>query len=190
MKNVIKGKCEWAKVHEPDTKFDPDGLYSIEVTVPETEAVEMCEYLDGLVKTKITEEIKANNKRSDLTTKTPYSKTEEGEIKFKFKLKAKVKTRDGQVFSQRPLVVDSKRTPLTKDTLIGNGSIVKVAFEPYAYSMMSSKTCSVSLRLKGVQVLQLVEFQAAGSFFDEEDDGFIAKAEADKTGDMHIEADF
>ena len=42
MKNVIKGKCEWAKVHEPDTKFDPDGLYSIEVIVPETEAEEMC----------------------------------------------------------------------------------------------------------------------------------------------------
>lgn len=190
MRNVIQGKCEWAKVHEPDFKFQPMGVYSIDVLVPETEALEMCEYLDGLVKTKLAEEIKANRNRSDLTTKTPYVRTDNGEIKFKFSMKAKITSKTGQTFTQQPIVVDSKRTPITKDTLIGNGSTVKVAFEPYAYAMMSSKQCSVSLRLKGVQVLHLVEFQGAGSFFDEEDDGFIAKAEADKAGDMHIEADF
>ena len=28
MKNVIQGKAMWAKVYDPDTKFDPNGIYS------------------------------------------------------------------------------------------------------------------------------------------------------------------
>lgn len=49
VKNIIEGSALWAKVQEPDTKFDPDGTYSISVLVPETEAQEMCEYLDDIV---------------------------------------------------------------------------------------------------------------------------------------------
>ena len=112
---------------------------------------------------------------------------ETGEIEFKVKANAKFQSRDGKWFSQKPLVVDSKRTPMTKDTLIGNGSIVKVAFDIVPYSMMSSKTCSVSLRMKGVQVLQLVEYQ--GDLFEDED-GFIAKAADDNIGEVAVEADF
>ena len=40
MKNVILGKAEWAKVYDPDTKFDVNGIYSISVLVPEEEAQE------------------------------------------------------------------------------------------------------------------------------------------------------
>ena len=193
MKNVIQGKDMWTKVHDPDTKFDPNGYYSVSVLVQEEDAVEMCEYLDGLAKKRLAEEIKNNPKRKDLTLKKPYSPAtdkdgnETGEIEFKCKLKAKFQSRDGKWFTQKPLVVDSKRTPITKDTLIGNGSTIKVAFEPVPYSMMSSKTCSVSLRLKGVQVIQLVEYQ--GDLFEDED-GFIAKAANDNIGEVAVEADF
>ena len=41
MKNVILGKAMWAKVYDPDTKFDPNGYYSVSVLVPEEEAQEM-----------------------------------------------------------------------------------------------------------------------------------------------------
>ncbi len=193
MKNVILGKAMWAKVYDPDTKFDPNGYYSVSVLVAEEEAQEMCEYLDGLAKKKLAEEIKNNPKRKDLTLKTPYATATDkdgndtGEIEFKVKLKAKFQSRDGKWFSQKPIVVDSKRTPMTKDTLIGNGSTIKVAFEPIPYSMMSSKTCSISLRLKGVQVLNLVEYQ--GDLFEDED-GFIAKAANDNIGEVAVEADF
>ena len=112
---------------------------------------------------------------------------ETGEIEFKVKMKAKFQSRDGKWFTQKPIIVDSKRTPITKDTLIGNGSTVKVAFETVPYAMMSSKTCSVSLRLKGVQVLNLVEYQ--GDLFEDED-GFIAKAQNDNHGEVAVEADF
>ena len=192
MKNIIQGKAMWAKVHDPDTKFDANGIYSVSVLVPEEEAQEMCEHLDGLAKKKLAEEMK-NGKRKDLTLKKPYAPAtdkdgnEIGEIEFKTKLKAKFQSRDGKWFSQKPVVVDSKRSPITKETLIGNGSTIKVAFEPIAYTMMTTKTCSVSLRLKGVQVLNLVEYQ--GDLFEDED-GFIAKAENDNHGEVAVEADF
>ena len=40
---VIKGKAMWAKVFEPDTRFVPEGEYSVQVVVPEAEAAEACE---------------------------------------------------------------------------------------------------------------------------------------------------
>ena len=192
MKNVIKGKAMWAKVYDPDTKFDPNGIYSVSVLVPEEEAQEMCEHLDGLAKKRLAEEIK-DRKRNDLTLKTPYEKAtdkdgnETGEIEFKIKMKAKFQSKQGQWFTNKPIVVDSKRTPLNKETLIGNGSVIKVVFDPIPYVMMSSKTCSVSLRMKGVQVLNLVEYQ--GDLFEDED-GFIAKAADDNIGEVAVEADF
>ena len=192
MKNVIQGKAMWAKVHDPDTKFDANGIYSVSVLVPEEEAQEMCEHLDGLAKKKLAEEMK-DGKRKDLTLKKAYAPAtdkdgnETGEIEFKVKVKAKFQSKQGQWFTQKPVVVDSKRTPLDKETLIGNGSLIKVAFEPIPYTMMTSKTCSVSLRLKGVQVINLVEYQ--GDLFEDED-GFIAKAANDNIGEVAVEADF
>ena len=60
MKNIIQGKAMWAKVHDPDTKFDQNGIYSVSVLVLQEEAQEMCEHLDGLAKKKLAEEIKNN----------------------------------------------------------------------------------------------------------------------------------
>ena len=38
---VIKGKAQWSKVFEPDTRFVPEGEYSVQVIVPETEAQDL-----------------------------------------------------------------------------------------------------------------------------------------------------
>ena len=35
---IIKGKAQWAKVFDPDTRFVPEGEYSTQVIVPEAEA--------------------------------------------------------------------------------------------------------------------------------------------------------
>tara|TARA_Y100001938_G_C8100050_1_gene441020 strand:- start:6957 stop:7547 length:591 start_codon:yes stop_codon:yes gene_type:complete len=176
MSKIIKGKALWAKVFEPDTKFDANGVYSISVLVPETEAQEMCECLDRIVEERLATEVKEKPKlKGSLTTRQGYEKAtdqdgnETGEIEFKVKLKAKIQGKDGSTYTQKPIVVDAKRTPMNKESLIGNGSTVKVAFEPFAYAMMSTKQVGVSLRLKGVQVLELVEFGGANSMFEEEE---------------------
>ncbi len=172
---IAEGKCIWAKVFEPDTKFNPDGVYSVDLLKPETEAVKMSEYLEGLVQERMAEEIKASPKYKDsLSTHLPYEKdfdrdgNETGNIKFKFKLDAKVKGRNGE-FTQKPAVMDAKRTPMSGENLIGNGSDIKVAFEPRTYFIPASKTVGVKLHLRGVQVINLVSYGDSASMFEDED---------------------
>lgn len=183
VKNVIEGSALWAKVQEPDTKFDPDGTYSISVLVPETEAQEMCEYLDDIVDKAYAEEIKNSpKKKAALSTRKgyDYNYDQEGNqtdlIEFKIKLKAKVNRQDGTSFSQKPIVVDAKRQPLNPDIAVGNGSDVKVAFEPRPYVMNSTKQVGVSLRMKGVQVINLVEYGNSVSTMFDEEDGYVVES--------------
>lgn len=179
---VLEGTALWAKVFEPDTKFNPLGDYSINLQMPVAQAAAMSEQLDQIVQAKFNEAVKADPRlKNTLTTQDVcqpvYDRDtgdDTGNVEFKFKLKAKVQKRDGTYYEQQPAVLDSKKVPMTNDILIGNGSRVKVAFEPIPYVMASTKKAGVSLRLKAVQVIDLVEYgNSATSVFDEED-GFVA----------------
>ena len=180
---VIKGNALWAKVFEPDTRYVPEGEYSIQVVLPETEAAEVCEQLENMAQAKLAEVVKEQPKlKNVLSTRTPFEdETDEtgnptGNVLFKTKMKARIKSRDGRVYEQKPAVVDAKRTPLDGSQLIGNGSLVKVAVEPVPYMMQSTKQVGVTLRLKAVQIINLVEYgNTTSSIFDEED-GFVTSA--------------
>ena len=78
---------------------------------------------------------------------------------------------------QRPLVVDSKRQPMT--SMVFGGSTVKVGYH-FQYSIFNGK-CSVSLKLDAVQVIEHVGpggELSADKFFDDED-GFVESAAGD-----------
>ena len=179
---VLEGSAQWAKVLEPDTKWNPLGDYSINLQMSQANSAEMCERLEQIVQEEFSKAIKEKPPlKNTLTTQavvnTVYDKEtgdDTGKVEFKFKLKAKGQRKDGSYYEQQPAVIDAKKQPLPKDMLIGNGSRVKVAFEPIPYIMQSTKKVGVSLRLKAVQVIDLVEYgNSATSVFDEED-GFVA----------------
>jgi hypothetical protein len=198
---VLEGSAQWAKVFEPDTKFNPLGDYSINLQMPVAQAAEMSEKLEAIVQAKFNEAVEADPRlKNTLTTQDvcqPVYDRETGDdtgnVEFKFKLKAKIQKRDGTWYEQQPAVLDSKKVPMTNDILIGNGSRVKVAFEPIPYVMASTKKAGVSLRLKAVQVIDLVEYgNSAASVFDEED-GFVAPPAteaANSTQELADAADF
>lgn len=179
---VLEGTALWAKVFEPDTKFNPLGDYSINLQMPVAEGAAMSEQLESIVQAEFNKAIKKEPRlKNTLTTQDVcqpvYDRDtgdDTGNVEFKFKLKAKVQKRDGTYYEQQPAVIDSKKVPMTNDILIGNGSRVKVAFEPIPYVMQTNKKVGVALRLKAVQVIDLVEYgNSATSVFDEED-GFVA----------------
>jgi len=181
---VIKGKSVWAKVYEPDTRFNEDGEYSIQVVMPEEEAAQVCEQLEALIDVEFDKVVKDKPQAKATLSKRPITEPEmdqdgnaTGSVVFKSKLKAKIKGKNGQTYKQKVNVVDAKRNPMMGEQLIGNGSVVKIAVEPVTYYMPSSKTVGVSLRLKALQVIDLVEHGTATSIFDEEE-GFVAKAVA------------
>ena len=194
---IAKGQALWAKVFEPDTKFDPAGIYSVDLLIEETEAQELCEYLDSVCDQRYKEEIKAKPKlKASLSTRPAYEPdydedgNETGKLKFKFKLKASGQTRDGRDYTQKPAVVDAKRKPMDSDIAIGNGSTVKVAFEPVPYVMASTKQVGVSLRLKAMQVIDLVQYGGgAASVFDEEEGFEVEEAAPTTTAAFDVEDD-
>ena len=193
----IKGNAKWAKVFEPDTKFVPEGEYSIQVSLPEEQAAEVCEQLDNMAQAKLAEAVKDNPKlKTVLSTRKSYEAEVDddgnptGNIIIKSKLKARVKSRDGQTFEQKPMVVDAKRTPMEGNVLVGNGSLVNVAVEPIPYVMQSTKQVGVSLRLKAVQVINLVEYgNSSSSIFDEEDGYVTAAVSKDNAADVFSNED-
>ena len=194
-KNYIRtpiGTAYWAKVVTPDTKFVPEGQYSIKLHFPKDEVEELCAFLDTQVEASLEAAKEKNPKlQKVLTTQQPYVEVtddegnETGEIEFNFKLKASGTTKDGKKFTQRPVVVDAKGHPVLKfdqyknvlnnDFSIGNGSKCKVAFEVNPYMTPATKVAGVSLRLRAVQVVELIEFGGGGNFGFEEEEGFEYK---------------
>jgi hypothetical protein len=200
---IIKGNARWAKVFEADTRYVPEGEYSVQVVVPEAEATEVCEQFNSMIEAKRAEAVKDNPKLTNvLSTHQPFEMdtdeagTPTGDIVFKAKMKARVKSKDGKVYEQKPMVVDAKKTPLDGSTLIGNGSVVKVAVEPFPYMMPATKTVGVTLRLKAVQVIDIVEYGNNAASIFEEEDGFVTTAvQKDDAldvfgGDADAEGDF
>lgn len=176
---IIKGKAEWAKIHTPDTKFNPDGDFSINVIMSEEEAAPIEEKLQELLDVYVEELLKENPKikntlrKADvLSREVDENGDETGNVVFKCKRKAKIHSKkSGKTYEQRVTVVDSKKKPTTVD--VGNGSIVKVAVDPSPYYVAATKMSGMSLRLQAVQIIDLVEYKgSAASVFDEEE-GYI-----------------
>jgi hypothetical protein len=183
----IRGTAKWAKISTPDTKFNVDGEYSVQVIVEESAAQDIISQLEAVRDTFEAEFIKdpKNKKilkqikiRDVFEEETDEDGAPSGNVVFRTKMKAVLKSaKTGKTYEQKPAVVDAKRTPI-KDPNIGNGSVINVAVEPAAYFMQSSKEIGVTLRLKAVQVLTLVQYGDASSCFDDEE-GYVDSAAND-----------
>lgn len=97
----------------------------------------------------------------------------------KFGANAHIKTRQGDLIDITIPVFDGAGNPLDLQGEIGNGSVIKVAYDLYPY-YMSQAVHGVSLRLKAVQVLDLKVYNggANASSFGFSTDGPAISAEA------------
>lgn len=134
--NIISGTAFWASVVAPNTTFDADGVWEVNVCNLDDEAKATLE-ADGI----------AIRNKGD----------EKGDY---VQIKRKVRRNDGGV-NTAPKVVDSNNSPM-HNTLIGNGSLVNVKYRPYSWSYGNRK--GVSADLMAVQVVDLVEYMADGDF--------------------------
>lgn len=98
---------------------------------------------------------------------------------FKFKMNAEISCKDGSVIKKHVPIFDASKREISK-TLegLGNGSKVRVAYELVPF-FMTKTNAGVSLRLTGVQVIDLVEYggQSADSLGFEDEEGFVASEE-------------
>ena len=147
MSKVISGTAYWASVITPNTKFDADGVWTIDIG-----------NLDDLNKKKA--------QKDGLTVKN------KGDEKDDFvTIKRKVRNAKGNL-NRQPNVVDANKTLIT-ETMIGNGSKVNVLYEPFEWNF-GGKT-GVSADLRAVQVTELVPYTTEeDDAFDVIPDGFTS----------------
>ena len=124
----ITGKCHYASITEPNTKFDPVWSIQVEVTDDNREVVEK----SGL---KVANK---GDERGDFIT-----------------IKRKVHRKDG---SERtaPLVMDSQNNRWNNDKKIANGSTVNVKAIPYEWDYAGKS--GISADLAAIQIVDFIEY--------------------------------
>ncbi len=156
-----KGQFHWAHVSKPDTTFKAEGQFHIKLQLTGEEATSMKTLVD-VAHAEWKKEVNKTKGQKNYQEFLPYKVVMDDEgmesgIQFHFKLRASgVNSRTGQAFTQRPMVVGPDKTPLPSNLRIGNGSSGKVSYEIAPYQHGS--TLGVQLRLRAVQVLELIEF--------------------------------
>ena len=152
--SVISGTAYWASVVAPNTTFDSDGVWSIDICNLDKESLAIVKE-DGLeVKNK-------KDDRGDFVT-----------------VKRKVRNQKTGELNRAPTLVDAQKRTMM-GTAVGNGSTVNVRYRAYPWEFGGRK--GISGHLLGVQVMELVPYASEndGEDFEVHSKGY-STSEADE----------
>lgn len=176
------GNAIWPKLTKPDTKFNAEGEYTTKLAIPCEEAQELIAELDKAYEQSQEIAKERNPGKKIKQAAKPYTLEEDdqgnetGNIILSFKCKAKLTDKQGNSFPNAPKLFDSKNKEFPKDQDIWGGSTLRIAFNPVPY-YTAMVGAGVSLRLKAVQVINLVSGGGGGngaSYGFGEEDGYVA----------------
>ena len=174
----VAGEAIYPHLVKPDVRFNELGEYKVTLKVAKQDASEMVKEIEKSIEDSLAKAEKENKGKSVKSAPKPY-KEESDHVFFKFKMKASgVNKKTQEKFTQRPQLLDSKKNPIAPNTSIWGGSIMKVAYQPVPY-FTPMLGAGISLRLKAVQVIKLVEGKSDNVF--KEEDGFETKPEKENS---------
>jgi hypothetical protein len=167
------GEAVYPRLLKPDTKFNEAGEYKVTLKIKKQDAVTILSDLDKYLNDSLaTFEKEAKGKKLKLAPK-PYS-VEGDFFLVKMKMKASgINKKTKQLFTQRPIVVDAKKNPVPLDTFIDSGSKCKCVFDAIPYNSPMTGA-GITLRLKMVQVIELVT-RAKVDHLLKEEDGYVTE---------------
>lgn len=180
-----KGYAQYPYLLEPDTKFNPEGDYKVNLAMDDNEATnklitKLEQILDDFYEEN--EDVaKAQAKGRKVAKADIFENDEEGRIVLKFKQKAVITKKDGSKFEVKIPQFDAKGKPMKAN--IGRDSVIKINFNIKPYYMPTTKTVGLSLRPVAVQVIDLKEFTGGGSaesYGFGEEEGYEASSEEPK----------
>lgn len=181
-----KGLAQYPSIKTPDTKFNPEGDYKVNLVMEDDEKTNaLVSKLEAILEDFYENDddvLYAISKGRKVVTQDIYEKDEEGRIVMKFKQKAVITKKDGSKIPVKIRQFDSKGKPI--DVNIGRDSVIKVSFTANPYYMPFTSTCGISLRLLAVQVISLNEFgdASASSYgFEEEEEGYNGEEPEDSS---------
>ena len=174
----VTAEAVYPHLVKPDVRFNELGEYKVTLKVAKQDASEMVKEIEKSIEDSLAKAEKENKGKSVKSAPKPY-KEESDHVFFKFKMKASgVNKKTQEKFTQRPQLLDSKKNPISPSMSIWGGSIMKIAYQPVPY-FTPMLGAGVSLRLKAVQVIKLVEGKSNNIF--KEEDGFEAKPEKENS---------
>lgn len=178
-----KGYAQYPYLKDPDTKFNPDGDYKVNLAMDDNEATgkliaKLQQMLEDFYEND-KEVAKAVAKGRKIVMADIYENDEEGRIVLKFKQKAKITKKNGEKINVKLPQFDSRGKPMEVAN-IGRDSVIKVNFSVRPYYLPTTKSCGLSLRPVAIQVIQLNEFTGGGTAesygFSDEGEGYEAPA--------------
>lgn len=162
-----KGRFLWAKLIDPDTKFTPDGEYSVQLILSEEDAAPVIAAIDSARQENLQVQKANHGAKVKLSSNLPYSpeleddeETPTGRVIIKAKLPAQVTTRKGETLTFKPRLYNAKAKPfdveaeLGEDGYIGNGTVGKLQLELRGYYVASSGA-GVKCSLLAAQIIEL-----------------------------------
>jgi hypothetical protein len=165
-----KGIAQYPWLSKPDTKFNEEGVYKVDLIIPKADAIPLLKQINEVFAENVDKQTKKAKGQDVVKAKPPYweelddAKQPTGNVVLRLKSKYK------------PAVFDAKGIPMV-DSNIWGGSELKVngTIAPYFTSIIGA---GVSLRLSAVQVIQYVEGGSGGAqgFGFKEEVGYEHKA--------------
>lgn len=186
------GEAVFPWITKPDTEHDQNGVYHVDLSIPAEEAQDFIAKLervrDEFVATLPVAKQNALAKKPvffDELTRPEYpenaTKEQKAEIRnawvgeptgnviFRIKMKAKVNLADGGSFEQKPVVV-SADTGEKIDSPVYGGSILRVRGQVVPYTNAAAGVVGITLRMKAVQVIELVTGGGGDGFWTDFDE--------------------
>lgn len=181
------GEAVFPWLTKPDTRFNKDGVYHVDISVPFELAQDCIARLekvrDDFIATLPVAKQRALAPRPVYIEELTRPVREEGmsdeqweEVKFNFvgeptgnvifrcKLKALVRPQDGEAWVQKPTVITADTGEAITDPVY-HGSILRARGQIVPYTNDSNATAGITLRLRAVQVHELVTGGGDGAAF-------------------------
>lgn len=179
------GTAVYPKLNEPDTKFKTEGEYAVKLAFEPDDAAfaKLLKKLETIQAEQFKEFQKENPKQKQYklapvaTAELDEDGEETGRLLLNCKTKASgVSKRTGKRWSHKVAIFDAAGVKLENAPLIWGGSKLKVAFEAAGFGVPSAKLFYLTLRMNGVQVIELVTSggESAESLGFGEEDGYVA----------------
>ncbi|MEX3853698.1 hypothetical protein AB3X94_06475 [Paraburkholderia sp. BR10923] len=147
-----KGIAGFMNLVRPDTRFDPEGKYKVNITLAADDAAGIIQSCNEVA----THEF---GPKKAAQTKMPGKENEDGSVTFTFKSKSKP-----NVYDARVTLIEPERLLALR---IGSGSTIRVNGGAEAYE--NGARIGVTLSLHEVQIIHLKQYQAGG--FEADDEG-------------------
>ena len=172
-----KGIAVYPHITEPDYKFSADGVYTCRINVSEADFNAFSSTVTDIVERAYEAECSSKCKTLKRAAASPIKITEEGDFQIYAKQVAQRQTPKGLLEFTVP-VFDSRGTLISDVPKIGSGSEVRMSVEVYTW-YMDMQGFGYTLRLKAVQLLDLVEYSGGDNYgFGSEEGGYVNDGES------------